>query len=129
MLPPAAAQLACSGGTRRGRILNSGGRLDEIHQGGAKRPRQTWVVSQLPGKRTADQAKTQRMTWRLAAENNFFAFVIAIPTAQLVADVGNALTPQSIALFVQHQAIQQFCQTLGSWQHRIPCIQRRQRCR
>jgi len=69
------------------------------------------------------------LTWAnsSAAEDNFLAFVITIPSAQLVAYMRYPLPPERISLLVQHVSIEKFGQTLRRGQHRIPRIQGRQR--
>ncbi len=65
---------------------------------------------------TADAAATNAT---LPAQRDRLAFVVAVPTAELVADVREALAAEGIALLVQHMAAGQFDQSLCGRQHGV----------
>src|SRR5580765_6825509 len=54
------------------------------------------------------------------------ALLLAIPCAQFVADMRDALAAERVAFFVEHIGFEQFGEALCGRQHRIPCVQRGQ---
>ncbi len=60
----------------------------------------------------------------LLAELDLFAFVATVPTTKLVTHVRDALATEGIALFVEHEAVQQLGEPLRRRQHRVPRVQR-----